>query len=323
MTRRSRSDVQSLKLVAQSSMLNVERGTWNVLFGVFGDPVSHSLSPVMHNTALKELGLACRYGKFHVPKEDLALALAGAAILGMRGINLTIPLKEAALGLMDRVTPAARRAQAVNTVSFHDGGMEGHNTDGEGFLLSLKDEWGYSPRGACAVLLGAGGAGRAVAFALMAAGVRRIVVVNRTFMRAVSLARVAAAARTGGSSSLACVMARRFPSASSSSAIGEWRGILAGADLLVNATSIGMRGEPSQVPAVALARPLRVVDLVYTPPETDLVRLARQRGLRVMNGAGMLVHQGALSLERWTGRSVPVGTMRRALMRALRERRSR
>src|SRR6185503_3216135 len=137
-----------------------------LLLAVFGDPVAHSLSPAMHGAALRALKLRGSYLKFRVASHDLRAALAGAVALGFRGMNLTIPLKETALPLMDRLTREARRAGAVNTVTITGGRLEGHSTDGEGFLRSLVEAWSWRPRGARVVLLGAGGAARSVAFAL-------------------------------------------------------------------------------------------------------------------------------------------------------------
>jgi shikimate dehydrogenase len=273
---------------------------------VFGDPVAHSRSPAMHNAAFRSLGLPYVYLKFRVPVADLGLALKGVAALGFRGVNLTIPLKEAALPLMDRLTVSARRMGAVNTVTFDWlGSTEGHNTDGEGFLRSMYGEWGYRPRGANAVVLGAGGAARAVVFALASAGVRKIAVVNRTVARASALAREVSR-DTGCSVRVARPLS-----------VGGWQDLLEETDLLVNATSVGMRGEPSPVPVSALFPRLRVADLVYNPSSTALLRAARRKGARAMNGCGMLVHQGALAIERWTSRRAPVMAMRRALLRSL------
>jgi len=271
---------------------------------VFGDPVAHSLSPAMHNAAFRSLDLRWRYEKRRVRKARLRAALREASRRGYRGVNLTIPLKEAALRLMDRVTPAARRAGAVNTVTFECGRMEGHSTDGEGFLRSLREAWGFRPAGVRAIVLGAGGAARSVAAALAGAGARSILIVNRHPARARALAR--AFRRVAGA-----VEGRSWPPPKA------WTSLLARADLLVNATSLGLHGEPSPVPVDAMHRGLKVVDLVYNPSCTALLRAACHGGAGTLNGAGMLVHQGALAFERWTGRRAPVAIMRRALDMAL------
>jgi shikimate dehydrogenase len=275
---------------------------------VFGDPVAHSLSPAMHRAALRVLRLPGSYERFRVPAAGLAPALRAAAALGFRGVNLTIPLKERALRCVDRLTSAARRAGAVNTVTMRGGVLEGHSTDGEGLLRSLADAWpGWSPRGARVVLCGAGGAARSVAFALADAGADRITIVNRTRARAARLART-----------LASKSRARMTTATPAS-MQEWRMLLANASVLVNATPTGMRGG-TPVPDQALRAGLRVADLIYTPAVTPLLRAARRAGAPAVNGAGMLVHQGALALERWTGRRAPVAVMRRALIRELRSR---
>jgi len=276
-----------------------------VLTGVFGDPVEHSLSPAMHNAAFRSLGLPFLYLKFRVPVSSLRAALRGVRILGFRGVNLTIPLKEAALGLMDKLTPQAERVGAVNTVTIEGGRFEGHNTDGEGFLRSLRETWRFRPRGKRVMLLGAGGAARAVAFALGGAGAREIVIVNRTPGRARSLAR--AVARATRASVTAARLWRGTP----------WERILEGADLIVNATSVGMKRGETPVPPSVVRPPIRVVDLVYSPPTTKLVGAVSRRGVRAMNGEGMLVHQGALAFERWTGMPAPVRIMRRAFRSAM------
>lgn len=302
-----------------------------VFVGVFGDPVGHSLSPAMHNAAFRALKLPYCYVKWRVPIAGLRDALKTAQALDFRGVNLTIPLKERAAGIVDSLTPQAKRTRAVNTVTFDRGRMQGHNTDGEGFLRSLKLELGFVPRKARAVMLGAGGAARAVAFALADAGASEILILNRTPSRARALARdiraacrPRALARDVRSACHTRAQARAVGSACRTRARGQgfprgdgWHKALAGASLLVNASSLGMRGEKCPVPAAAFPARLRVADLVYNPPLTDLVRSARRRRLRAMNGVGMLVHQGALAFTRWTGRRAPVGVMRRALLLAL------
>jgi shikimate dehydrogenase len=259
----------------------------------------------MHNAAFRALGLPYVYLKFRVPVADLSRALDGAMILGFKGVNITIPLKEAVLPLVDRLTAEARRVGAVNTVTFCDGTSEGHNTDGDGFLRAMREEWDFRPHGRRAVILGAGGAARAVAFALAGHGAREVAIVNRTVDRAIRLARDVS--RVTGT----LVLARRLEPGL------DWSALLRDADLLVNATSVGMRGESCLVPTAALSPDLRVADLVYNPPSTALLLAARARGALNMNGCGMLVHQGALAFERWTRRRAPTAAMRLALFRSL------
>jgi shikimate dehydrogenase len=259
----------------------------------------------MHNAAFRALGLPYLYLKFRVPAGELREALERARLLGFRGLNLTIPLKQEALKLVDILTPEARKIGAVNTVTFGKNGMEGHNTDGEGFIRSLRAELGFAPAGRRAVVIGAGGASRAVTHALADAGVKSLVILDRDARRSAMLARDLR--RTTGLRVEGLV----------SDAGTRWNDLVAGAGLLVNASPVGMHGSACPLPPAALGRGLAVADLVYNPPVTPLMREARRRGLRTMNGSGMLVLQGALAFERWTGRRAPVKVMRKALLSAL------
>ena len=279
------------------------------LTGIFGDPVGHSKSPAMHNAAFRALGLSWVYLKFRVPPNRLKQALAQASALGFRGLNITIPLKQEALPLVDTLTPQARRIGAVNTITFRRGGMEGHNTDGEGFIRSLREDLEVRPEGQRVIILGAGGAARAVTFALADAGVKSIVVLDSIPGKARCLA--------GDLRRITRVRAEGLITGKGV----DWGGIIAGAGLLVNATPVGMHGRHCPLPPPVLRRPLAVADLVYNPPVTELIRQARRRGLKAMNGSGMLVLQGALSFERWTHRRAPVAVMRRALLNAFKVKR--
>lgn len=288
-------------------MAGMKRGylCGTTLTGLFGDPVAHSKSPAMHNAAFRRLRLPYIYLKFRVPISALGEALDRAGTMGFRGLNLTIPLKQEGLRLMDRLTPQARRIGAVNTVTFAGGKMEGHNTDGGGFIRSLREDLRLNPRGRKVVIIGAGGAARAVSFALADAGITGLTILDSDPRRSSSLAsdlRRIAGMKAGGVSS---------------DARTDWDQVLEGASLLVNASPVGMHGRALPLPAASLRRGLSVVDLVYNPPVTPLIREARRRGIRAINGSGMLVLQGALSFERWTGRRAPVAVMRRALLRAL------
>jgi shikimate dehydrogenase len=249
------------------------------LAGVLGFPVAHSRSPAMMNAAFAELGLDWRYVKLPVPPErfaETARALPGS---GFRGANVTIPHKLAAHALADELTRAAAAIRAANTLSFEGGRVLADNTDAGGLLDALGEDL----RGRRALVLGAGGAGRAAAWALREAGAE-VAVWNRTPERARALAEeldVAHAERP------------RRP-----------------ADVLVNATAIGLHGE--DVPAELSLEPAAlVVDLVYGEAPTALCRWAEATGARVVDGLEVLVRQGARSLERWTGRSAPLDAMRR------------
>jgi len=276
------------------------------LFGVLGYPVRHSLSPLMQNAALAEMGLDGAYLAFEVRPEQLGTALHGLAALGALGVNLTIPLKECVLPLLDELAPEARLIGAVNTVRFENGCMVGYNTDAPGFLASLR-ECGIEPMGKRCLILGAGGSAKAIAVALAGAGAR-LTIANRTEERARELARILKAG-SGGVSVEVIPLAER-----------ALEPVVAAADLLVNTTSVGMTPRQEAVPPVplqALHPGLFVYDLIYNPAETGLLAAARQAGASGSNGVGMLAHQGALALEIWTGRPAPVVTMERALREAL------
>jgi shikimate dehydrogenase len=265
---------------------------------VIGDPVRHSLSPVIFNAAFHATDLDWVFVAFEVAEARVNGALDGVRALEIAGISVTMPHKGAVAALVDRLTPAAEQLGAVNTVRNVAGELEGGNTDGEGFLRALKAETGFDPSGRCCVVVGAGGAGRAVVAALARAGAARLVVVNRDVGRAEQ----------------ACLLA---------GAVGEVgpMGLVEQADLVVNATPVGMTGgDPtlSPIPDECLHTGQVVADLVYRPDETALLAAARRRGITALNGLGMLVHQAALQFEWWTGRQAPLEVMSDAVRTELR-----
>jgi shikimate dehydrogenase len=269
---------------------------------VIGNPVRHSLSPALHNAAFAALGLDWVYVAFEVAEGPAAVraALAGMGTLGIEGLNVPMPHKTAVAEAVDELTEAARALRAVNTVvRGANGRLVGHNTDGAGFVASLR-EAGHDPAGARCVVLGGGGAARAVVQALAAAGATEVAVVNRTEARAIEAARLAGAA--GRVAAL--------------DAVG-------GADVVVNATSVGMGADAGALPLdpARLRRGQVVADLVYHPLDTALLGAARAAGATAVDGLGMLVHQAALAFELWTGRQPPVGDMRAAALAALAARR--
>ncbi|MBF0282855.1 MAG: shikimate dehydrogenase [Magnetococcales bacterium] len=265
------------------------------LLGVIGDPIGHSLSPAMHNLALRHLGLNYRYLPFHVRPEHLIAAVQGFAAQGARGFNATVPHKEGLIPLMADLSPEAQRAGAVNTVVIDDEGrLHGHNTDGYGFLSDLAAH-GVGPgelEGKTALAVGAGGACRAVAAALLQAGVTRLILANRTLARAERLAEALAPHFPDALLEVAPLEADHLP-------LEECR-------LLVNATTLGLHGEALHEVDPARLPPHAVVhDIVYGPP-TPLWLAARQRGLVAIDGLGMLIHQGAAAFKLWTGLEMPV-----------------
>jgi shikimate dehydrogenase len=252
--------------------------------GVMGWPVAHSRSPALHGHWLEKYAVDGAYVPMAVKPENLAAALRALPILGFAGCNLTIPHKEAALAIVDRVDPVARRIGAINTIVVApDGSLEGRNTDGFGFLASLRaGAPGWTPSGPVTVL-GAGGAARSILVALLDAGVPEIRLVNRTLPRATALASELGAGIT------------TLPWESRHDALAD-------ATLLVNTTSQGMVGEaPLDLSLDRLATDAVVSDIVYVPLETPLLAAARQRGNRTVDGLGMLLHQARAGFAAWFG----------------------
>ena len=259
------------------------------VFGLLGNPVGHSLSPPMHEAAYDELGMEARYVTFEPEPDALPAALSGAAALGIAGLNVTIPFKRDVLSLVEPDDLAARIG-AVNTVDLSGGTPTGHNTDAEGVVRALERH-GVDLSGT-AVVVGAGGAGRAAAFALADEGLA-VRVVNRTVERAEQLTEAVEGA--------------------TAHPLDDLPRLLADASVLVNATSVGMEEDVSPVPADALHGGLAVLDAVYRPVETRLLREAESAGATTVDGAWMLLYQGVAAFERWTGREAPVDAMNRAL----------
>jgi shikimate dehydrogenase len=270
------------------------------IFGIFGDPIKHSLSPAMQNAALRALGEDACYHAFRVAQEDLEDALLGAAAMGFAGLNLTIPLKEKALELdFLQPDPLAKAIGAVNTVSFGPQGLVGYNTDGWGALLALQDA-GVKIKGKNVLIVGAGGAGRAIAYTLAQEGAE-IAIANRSLKRAEELA--------------ASVGARGF-------CLSDLGRLAPQADIIINCTSVGMReGDARLLERKLLQSHQAVFDIVYNR-ETELLQDARATGAVAVDGVMMLVYQGAKALEIWTGKKAPVDVMERAVREALLARRA-
>ena len=273
------------------------------IFGVLGDPVDHSLSPAMQNAAFAAIGLPHLYLRFRVPVRNLRAALADARRLAMGGLNLTLPLKEAVLPLLDELTPAAARIGAVNTVVFAEGGkqLRGDNTDGAGFLAALRGRTAI--RGRHAVLIGAGGSARAVGTALLTAGCSRLTVANRTPQRAERLAE-----HLSGLGAATITLAPL-------EALARGQAVEAAA-LVVNTTPLGLHGVPLRLRAEASPRRCLFVDLVYAAKPTPFLARAARAGRPTLDGTPLLLHQGALAFELWTRRRAPHVAMARALRAA-------
>lgn len=273
---------------------------------VIGDPVAHSRSPAMHQPALDARGLGLRYIKIHVHPGEVAEVFSLFRRLGFIGTNVTVPHKLEALRACTEVDAAASLFQAVNTVHFlPDGVTHGSNTDGPGLSAAVKEAFGKNLSTSRVAIAGAGGgAGRAAALQCALDGSPEIVLINRTTAKAES---VAEEIRKVAVDSRVVVLAMDdFPAI---------RVALAGCDLLVNASSAGMKPEdPLPVPSDALHPGLSVYDMIYSPPETALLAAARKAGSAASNGLSMLIHQGAISFSRWFGGQPPVEIMRRALL---------
>jgi shikimate dehydrogenase len=268
------------------------------LFGVLGDPVDHSLSPVMHNAAFAARGLPHVYLRYRVPPMELRRALREARQLDMGGLNLTVPLKETALDLVDHLTPEAERIGAVNTVIFGRTGLTGHNTDGGGFLRSLGRRARLA--GGHAIIVGAGGSARAVAAALVAGGALRITIANRTVARATALAQ---RVETFGNVTVDVAPLVGLTTT----------GILERAVAVINTTSVSLGARPFRTRPALTPADCLFVDLVYGSRNASFLAAARRAGRPTLDGAGMLLHQGALAFEAWTKRPAPLGVMARAL----------
>ena len=271
------------------------------VYGILGDPVDHSASPAMQNAALAAAGLDAVYVPFHVRPADLPAAVEGLRAAGVAGLNVTVPHKEAVVALLDELRPRARACGAVNTIVRTRRGLAGDNTDGAGFLAALA-EAGYRVRGADVLLIGAGGSARSLAHALVRAGCGSLLIANRTPARARALVRTLASGRAA---------------ADGLEALRDRPG-LGGFGLIVNCTSTGLRKTAPPLLFTATRPDALCCDLLYGRTPAPFLRRARAAGRRTMDGRGMLLHQGALAFELWTGRPAPLAAMRRALGRVLR-----
>ncbi len=268
------------------------------VFGVFGDPVAHSKSPDMHNAAFRELGMECSYHAFRVSPENLKYALLGAKAMGFGGVNLTVPLKQEALNIVD-ADPLAAGIGAINTVDFKDE-MKGYNTDGLGAKRTLEEK-DVEIKRSKVLIVGAGGASRAIAFQFAKDGAY-ITIANRTESKAIDLA-------------------------SEVSSVGSARGcglenlkeLIADNDILINCTTLGMH--PNTEGTIATAEDmhpeLTVFDIVYNPLETRLLKEAKKAGAKAVTGEMMLIYQGAEAFKIWTGVEPPIDVMKKAVLEGL------
>lgn len=283
------------------------------LFGIFGYPLGHTLSPAMQEAAFVHQGIKAYYLALELDLSDFRQTMRWLSRLQLKGFNVTVPYKEEVLPYLDDLTPEARAIQAVNTVFIQGRRWVGANTDVYGFLRSLKEEGKFSPRRRKALIFGAGGSARAAIYGLAKEGIQRIQIANRSRWRAKKIIRD---------------MSTLFPRT-------EFKMIplqkeylsksLNEVDLVINATSVGLSAQdpvlvkPSWVPKADSRKRLLFFDLVYRPSRTPFLKIAESRGHRVLNGRGMLLFQGARAWEYWTGKKAPVHVMRRTLEKALKE----
>ncbi len=271
------------------------------LLGIFGYPVKHTLSPVMQNAAIAELGLNYVYVPFEVRPEELESAVKGIKALGIAGVNVTVPHKQAVIPFLDDLSEEAHLIGSVNTIENRDGRLIGHNTDSRGYIRSLREDAGFEPKGKKVLIIGAGGAARGIVAGLSMEGVSKIIIANRTFEKAANLAH-----EFGNKFSTADF------NATSLSSLKDPQ-LLSTIDLIINTTSAGLAGDAPEVNFSLTPGHTLVSDIVYKPPVTPFMKNAEAAGRKTVGGFGMLIYQGAISFEIWTGQKAPVDVMKKVL----------
>lgn len=274
------------------------------IVGIFGYPIEHTFSPLMHNAAFSALGLDYCYMPFEVQPEDLKSAVESIRALNIRGVNITVPHKEAVIKYLDELSKEAKLIGAVNTIENRGGKLIGHNTDGRGFIKSLLEDAKTRVKGKWILLLGAGGAGKGVAVSCALEGASEIIIANRTIKKAEELAKY---------------LSRHFKKTRFSAIPLDRHKIsnaIAKTDILINATSLGLKGKDIlPVSQKDLHRDLIIYDLIYNPQITSLLKIARRAGVKkAVNGLGMLIYQGAIAFQIWTGKKPPVDVMKKAVL---------
>jgi len=272
------------------------------VYGIIGHPVKHSLSPLMQTAAFKALGIDAVYVPFDVDPENLGEAVNGLRALNVKGFNVTVPHKEGVIEYLDFVDEDAEFLGAVNTVKNEDGQLTGYNTDADGFLQSLIEE-GIELEGKRITMFGAGGAARAVGYAVLKGGAKFLNVVNRNFSKGKVVGELL------GKRGNVLV----FPLKENTIAT-----LLKDTDIVINTTSVGMKpDDPPLFDYSLIPEGLTVVDIIYNPAETPLLKAAKEKGCKTVNGLGMLIHQGAIAFKIWTGKEAPVEVMKKILKEEL------
>lgn len=269
------------------------------LAGIFGYPLAHSLSPAFQQAAFNHYGMDARYIAWETPPDALEAEVAKLRGGDFIGANVTIPHKRRVMDFLDEIDPLAQAIGAVNTIVKTDGKLIGRNTDAQGFLRPLREDAGFDPEGKRALLLGAGGAARAAAFALCQERVATLAIANRTPQRAEALA-----AELRGNAATLSAIALTDPALED---------IALQSDLIVNSTSVGMRHggaeDQSPIPGGIIPHDAVVMDMVYNPQHTPLLAAARSAGAQAIGGMPMLIYQGAAAFEMWTGKPAPIDAM--------------
>ncbi len=276
------------------------------IYGIFGYPLGHTISPAIQNRALDHYGLKSIYFAFECPPSRFQFLMRNLKSFVLSGFNVTVPHKEKVVRFLNGLSPEAKILGAVNTVHKQGKKWVGYNTDLHGFLKGLE-EVGFSPKRKRAVILGAGGSARAAVYGLAKSGISAVTIFNRTPARA---------------KKLVSGFKKKFPGIDwtvNSMGVRKLKEALSHADLLVNTTKVGLKAQdPLLVPKSAFPkRKIFVYDLIYKPKQTKLLKLAARLGHKVLNGEVMLLHQGARAFEIWTGKRAPVGEMKKALDHAL------
>jgi shikimate dehydrogenase len=271
------------------------------VLGIFGYPIRHTLSPLMQNAAIEALGLNYVYVPFEVSPSELEAALKGIRALGIKGVNITVPHKEKVISFLDEVREEASLIGAVNTIENRNGRLIGHNTDARGYISALREDAGFDPRGKRVLVIGAGGAARGIIAGLSIEGVSNITIANRTVEKGEALVEEFGKVFHG----------IRF-AAHPLSSLKDPR-ILSSIGLIINTTSVGLKEGALDVDFTLTPSQTLVSDIVYKPPLTPFLKKAREAGRKTIGGLGMLIYQGAISLEIWTSKKAPVEVMKKSL----------
>lgn len=273
------------------------------IIGIFGDPIGHSLSPLMHNSAFQSLDLDYAYIPFNVKRENICDAVNAIRNLNLVGLNITIPHKEAVLSCLDEVSKEAKLIGAVNTIVNDNGKLIGYNTDGAGFYQSLVEVIGEKPKDKKIFIIGTGGASRAVAFQLALENIGELVLTNRNYQKGYKLAEEIAKNTKTKTDTI------EFTSS-------KFEEIIPNVDIIINTTPIGMYPNINEEPVVdtkLFSSKTIVCDLIYNPYKTKLLEKAEDIGCKVVPGLGMLLYQGAIGFEKWTGFKAPIEVMDKVL----------